>query len=257
MIIQTDHGGYGKQQFLLIVLMNIIIYPLIIIWSMMIIFFSPVLIAVIKLFTFRELDRIVRLIIWLYGRGWLLIMSPFVKFETEGPGFQAIEPPCILVVNHQSFFDIYCMALLPTGDVVFAVRSWPFKIPWYTPFMRMSKYLEVERWGWRKITESARALLNRKITLLFFPEGHRSRDGRPGRFYSGAFKVAIDTNTRVVPLCISGTHDLLPPGRWWIKPAKVTLKALEPVFPEDFAGPMAHSDMRKFVKNKITGELSP
>ena len=55
------------------------------------------------------------------------------------------------------------------------------------------------------------------------PEAHRSRNGKLGRFYSGAFKVAVETGVPVVPLCITGTDEMLPPGRWWLRPARVCL----------------------------------
>ena len=206
--------GQRKHNLFIIGLMNLTVYPLILMWTFVGIMLSPLLIVVLKVVRRWSIDRIVRLLIWLYGRGWMLIVSPFVRFEREGLQDERIAPPCIFVVNHQSFFDTYCMAMLPISNVVFAVRSWPFKMYWYTPFMRMSRYLDVESLGWKKTSEEGSRLLNQNSALLLFPEGHRSRDGSLGRFYSGAFKVAIDCKAKIVPLCISGTRDLLPPGRW-------------------------------------------
>ena len=91
--------------------------------------------------------------------------------------------------------------------------------------------------------------------MLFFPEAHRSRNGKLGRFYSGAFKVSVETGVPIVPLCITGTDEMLPPGKWWLKPAKVCLKALPPVDPSGFPDPSGHMDMRKFVKSVIAESL--
>ena len=49
------------------------------------------------------------------------------------------------MVNHRSFFDTYCMNMLPVWDVCFAVRDWPFKIPVYSFFMGVARYLNIEK----------------------------------------------------------------------------------------------------------------
>ncbi len=240
-----------KTNFFVIILMNLIVYPMIFVWTGIIILVSPFLMLVIIISPFWRLDRFIRLFVWIYGRGWMAILSPFVRFKREGFTKTYPRPPCIMVINHQSFFDTYCMALFPFSDVTFAIRSWPFKLFWYAPFMRMARYLDVETLGWQATSEIGGKMLARQSSLLFFPEGHRSRDGNLGRFYSGAFKVAVDTGAKVVPVCISGTGDLLPPGRWWLAPTVIKLKALPPIDPNNFSGPMAHSQMRKHVKKKI------
>lgn len=245
-----------KNNLFIIGLMNLTVYPLIVLWTVVGIMLSPFAIALLKGVKRWSIDRIVRFLIWFYGRGWMTIVSPFVRFERKGFQDERIAPPCIFVVNHLSFFDTYCMAMLPISNVVFAVRSWPFKMPWYTPFMRMSRYLDVERLGWKKTAEEGTRLLNQSSALLFFPEGHRSRDGNLGRFYSGAFKVAIDCNAKIVPLCITGTKDLLPTDRWWLKPARIRLCALPPVDPDQFCGPSAHIQLRKHVKKQIAKQLA-
>jgi 1-acyl-sn-glycerol-3-phosphate acyltransferase len=108
---------------------------------------------------------------------------------------------------------------------------------------------------WQKITRAAVEILSKKGGILFFPEGHRSRTGRLQRFYSGAFKLAVETGTKIVPLCIAGTDELLPAGRWWLKPARVTLRALKPVNPAAFTGPSAHRAIQKVVKHTLAQNL--
>jgi len=121
--------------------------------------------------------------------------------------------------------------------------------------MKLAQYLDVERLSWDETLRASQNLLNDGGVLLLFPEAHRSRDGRMGRFYSGAFKISIETNYPIVPLCISGTDELLPPGRWYLKPARVKLKALSPVYPDAFKGETGHIEMRKYCKSIISDEL--
>ena len=236
---------------MLTALMNLTIPPLMLAWTALGILLAPALFSVWKITTQWPNDRIARLLIWIYGRGWLVIMAPFVRFHRVGLKRDQIKPPCILVANHLSFFDIYCMALLPFSNVSMAVRNWPFKMFWFAPFMHLAEYINVETLQWEVIYERAIKILSAGGCILFFPEGHRNRDGKLQRFYSGAFKLAVDTGTKVVPLCITGTDELLSPGRFWLRPARIVLKALDPVDPKSYRKPSPHRRLKNYVKNMM------
>ena len=194
--------------------------------------------------------------IWIYGRAWLCLMFPFVRFKREHLKEHVNDSACILVINHFSFFDTYCMALLPISNIAFTIRAWPFRMPWYSPFMKLAGYLDLETIGWDGAFREGSCLLKRGVSVLFFPEGHRSRDGNVQRFYSGPFKLSVATGIPIVPLCITGTEKLLPPKRWWLFPSTVKLKALPPVSPALFTGEMAHVELRKHVKDLITKNVA-
>lgn len=238
-----------------IVLTNLTVYPLLVIMTIIGILISPFAFLCFKIFGNLNTVRIIRVFVWIYGRGWLAIVKPFTGLELTGFKKGDIPTPCIIVLNHLSFFDTFFMGALPFTNVCFAIRSWPFKMAWYRPFMKLAQYLDVERLSWEETFRASQKLLSEGGVLLLFPEAHRSRDGKIGRFYSGAFKISIATNYPIVPLCISGTDELLPPGRWYLKPAKVRLKALAPVYPDAFTGENGHIEMRKYVKSIISDEL--
>jgi 1-acyl-sn-glycerol-3-phosphate acyltransferase len=241
--------------FFAVCVMNIIAYPAIILWTAAGIIFFPFGFVLWKMFTGWKGDRIMRHFIWIYGRGWLCIMLPFVRFKREGLSGSMIDTPSIIVINHFSFFDTYCMALLPVSEIAFTIRSWPFKMPWYAPFMRLADYLDLETIGWDGTFREGSRILAKGVSLLFFPEGHRSRDGQIQRFYSGPFKLAVETGAPIIPLCIIGTDRLLPPNRWWLLPSTIRLRALTPVSPKEFTGETAHVDLRKHIKNLMTQNL--
>lgn len=239
----------------ILALMNAIAYPLLILLTVGVIVFAPFWYAGIYLATRWEKRRVVLMAIWLYGRIWRVLMWPFVRFSKQNMVMEAFNPPCVVVTNHLSFFDVYCMGQLPMSDVTFVVRSWPFKMFWYAPFMRAAGYVDIESLSPEEGLAACRAAYNKGSTLLFFPEGHRSKDGRLGRFYSGAFKVAKALNARVTPLCITGTGTLLPPTRMTMWPARVQMRALEAVDSAGFTGELAHVEMRKHVKKHMKSAL--
>jgi 1-acyl-sn-glycerol-3-phosphate acyltransferase len=67
-------------------------------------------------------------------------------------------------------------------------------------------------------------------------------------FYSGAFRMAIETGLPLVPLCITGTDNLLPPGKLWLHPADVRLRALPAVDPAGFQGASGPTRFSNFVR---------
>jgi len=216
----------------------------------------PVVFASKALTTSWSAGRIARHFIWLYGRAWMLAFRPLVRFEIAMPQPQELPRPCVVICNHLSVFDIYSLSALPDSDVSMVVRAWPFRMFWSAPFMRLAGYLDIERSrsedAWERIGE----ILDAGTLLVFFPEGHRSRDGSLQRFRSGAFRAAVRQGAWVLPVCISGTDELLPPGGRLLSPATVRVHALEPVSALAFQGELAHSDMRKLVKARMSRELA-
>ncbi|MDT8443961.1 MAG: 1-acyl-sn-glycerol-3-phosphate acyltransferase [Desulfuromonadales bacterium] len=235
----------------MLVLMNLWCYGLLLLWTLFGILVFPFAFAVGWLFLRWSTDRVMRWFIWIYGRGWMLLMNPFVRFRRQQMELIETGKPYLLVVNHLSFFDTYCMAMLPVYDITFAVRSWPFRMFWYSGFMRLARYLDVEGSCWDEILNSSNSAFAAGGTVLFFPEGHRSRDGQLQRFYSGGFKVAIAAGVPLVPLCIDGTNRLLPPGRKWLHPCQISLRALAPINTADFKGQNGHTQLRKLVKQRM------
>lgn len=239
-----------------IILMNLWAYPLLILWTLFGILAFPFLFVFGKFFLHWSADRLTRWVIWLYGRGWLLLMSPFVRFNREQMELLAVGKPYLFIINHLSFFDTFCMSLLPIYDIAFAVRSWPFRMFWYRKFMYLARYLDVESGSWSDTLSSSKETFSAAGSVLFFPEGHRSRDGYLQRFYSGGFKVAVAAGVPVVPLCITGTDRLLPPGRKWMRPCQISLRVLDPIDTSGFATEGGDMQLRKLVKGKMEKNLA-
>jgi 1-acyl-sn-glycerol-3-phosphate acyltransferase len=175
-----------------------------------------------------------RYLIWLYGRAWAKLLAFFVPVSLDGLD-KPLPEPCIFVPNHQSFFDTYCFGFMRYFNVAFAVRSWPFRIPFYGPYMRMAEYLNTEDFSSEDILLQARTLLAKGVSIAAFPEGHRSVTGDLQRFRAGPFHLASLTNTPVVPLCINGTGVFLKKGGFLLNHAAISLRVLDPIFPEQFA----------------------
>lgn len=139
----------------------------------------------------------------------------------------------VVVSNHQSLFDILVLfATLPVS-LRFVAKSELSRIPVFSGAMRHAGHVFVDRErGTRALTvldDAGRRMKRDGLTLCLFPEGTRSRDGRLGRFKKGAFVLAIDTQTRMVPVAVEGGSKILPKGRKRLVPRTVHLRCAEPV----------------------------
>ncbi len=77
---------------------------------------------------------------------------------------------------------------------------------------------------------AAHKVLKQKCSVMFFPEGTRSLDGRVGRFNDGAFHLAIKAGVPVLPLAIEGSGNCLPKKTWRFgQVSDINLRVLPPV----------------------------
>jgi 1-acyl-sn-glycerol-3-phosphate acyltransferase len=109
-----------------------------------------------------------RRLICLYGRSWLFCIRPLVRQEVCMPTAKDMPRPCIVVCNHLSALDVFFMSLLPVGNVIVAVRSWPFRMFWYAPFMRLAGYLDMESEDSEDIRARIKACMEEGGVVVFF-----------------------------------------------------------------------------------------
>jgi len=189
----------------------------------------PVILLVNLLLFSRTIGSGLRRAIRFYG--WVLVcLVPFrapVKVEYRG---DMLPDAVIFVANHNSAIDPYLFGAIATENGF--VTSWPFKIPLYALFMRLAEYVNSED-GWDEMSRQCRDLLGAGSSITIWPEGHRSRDGRLGRFKNGAFALAVQTGYPIVPVCILGSGIVFPPGSKLLTPGIVKLIVLDPVYPEN------------------------
>jgi 1-acyl-sn-glycerol-3-phosphate acyltransferase len=72
-------------------------------------------------------------------------------------------------------------------------------------------------------------LLNAGISVLFFPEGTRSKDGQLLPFKPGGFAVAVETGVPVVPVTVNGSRTIMPSGDWKIRAGEIEIVLSKPI----------------------------
>ncbi|GAB5363479.1 hypothetical protein AAMO2058_000886800 [Amorphochlora amoebiformis] len=123
--------------------------------------------------------------------------------------------PLMIVANHASWMDVPVIRQI-TNKCKFLAKKDLASIPILGTSLRWGHHPLVDRSDKRSTVKSFRQgveWLKRGVSLVTFPEGTRSMDGRlksPEELKGGAFKMAIYSGARVVPVSISGTFDVMP-----------------------------------------------
>ena len=192
----------------------------------------PWILLINVVFLGRPVNSALRRAIRFYG--WVLVcVVPFMAPVTVESRTGKLPLPSILVANHNSAIDPYLFGALPIENAF--VTSWPFKIPVYNLFMRLAGYINAGN-GWDEVRRQGAELLRSGCSLTIWPEGHRSRDGRIRRFRKGAFLLAVETGYPVIPVCILGSRQILPPGKRFFSPGRIRIILLDPVYPDGQGG---------------------
>lgn len=162
----------------------------------------------------------------------VLIHGAPARFEVRGLDRVDFSQPCVLVANHQSMIDVPALFLAVPVPLRFMLKSELGRMPflgWYTQAMGMVFVNRGDPGQAQKQLQGAVASVRQGNHVAAFPEGTRSRDGTVRVFKSGAFRVAIGASANVVPVAISGSGKVMPPGGFHIRPGKIIVEFGEPI----------------------------
>lgn len=165
---------------------------------------------------------------------WTEIFSFFTQIHFEVSGEKKIRPPRgrIYVFNHTSLLDTPAFASAIVEEFKPLVKKEILKVPVFK-WIVASTCVTVDRENAESRAKSIaelRDVLNKGISIVIAPEGTREKtDGPLNKFYSGAFRLAIETQAKVVPLVITNANKLLPSGSLKVLPGIVKIKVLKEI----------------------------
>lgn len=158
-------------------------------------------------------------------------LNPLWKFEMSGDFISDPRRPYVAVSNHESYADIFLISHLP-WEMKWLSKETMFKIPCFGWMMRMAGDIEVrrgERTSIVKAMKEARDRLSKRVSVMIFPEGTRSRDGELLPFKDGAFRLALESGSPILPIVVAGTRDCMQKGTFRFQKARARVKVLPPI----------------------------
>lgn len=200
-------------------------------WGLLVIAWTPAVTLVWALTAWWDRDRRIAGRLFRRCARAAVRVNPLwsVRFEgripTDRPG------PYVVVCNHESLADPVLVGCLPWEMKWLSKRSIA-RIPFLGWMMWLVGDVPVRR----RDPESRslayarlRGWLERGMPIIVFPEGTRAPTTELLPFHDGAFRLALETGTPVLPLALSGTREALAKGSLRFGRARAVVRILEPV----------------------------
>ena len=171
------------------------------------------------------------------GRAFRLVavftvkLNPLWQFETSGRAVHDPRRPYVAVSNHESWADIFLISMLP-WEMKWMSKDTMFRIPCFGWMMRMAgdiRLVRGERGSAVQAIAAARDRLTKRVSIMIFPEGTRSRDGNLLPFKDGAFRLAIEMGAPILPMVVAGTRQAMAKGSFRFQRARARVRVLEPI----------------------------
>jgi 1-acyl-sn-glycerol-3-phosphate acyltransferase len=143
----------------------------------------------------------------------------------------------VFIANHQSNLDPPLLFSYLGHNVGALAKIELFRIPIMKQGFSLAHVVPVDRRNRERAVESARRgadELRRGHSLMAFPEGTRSVDGRMKEFKRGVFFMAIEAGVPIVPVVINETRLVMPRDEKRVVPGNVYLKVLPPISVEGY-----------------------
>jgi len=169
-----------------------------------------------------------KVVLWICG----------VKVDVKGLENVESEVPRVYATNHQSYFDIFALfACLPVS-FKFILKQELMRIPLFGFAMKSAGHVALDRTDHRKAVESmneAAKKMAKGASMLIFPEGTRSEDGRLQPFKNGGFRLALKAGCDIVPVAIINSRHIVPKGSLRINKGTFGLHIGKPISIKDYS----------------------
>jgi 1-acyl-sn-glycerol-3-phosphate acyltransferase len=181
--------------------------------------------------------------------GKALLAVSFIRVRTFG--VEKLDPKgtYVFVANHSSYMDIPALLSSLPHQFRFFAKLGLYRIPFLGWHLRWAGHLPVDRSNARNslksMSEGARVIAQKRISVLLFPEGGRSPHGLR-EFREGAAYIAIKAGVPVVPVALDGMRRLLPMGSVHIRSGQVAVRV---------AAPISTSGLKLSDRAELTGRV--
>ncbi|MCC6317804.1 MAG: 1-acyl-sn-glycerol-3-phosphate acyltransferase [Gemmatimonadaceae bacterium] len=158
-------------------------------------------------------------------------LNPLWRFDTAGTFIRDPRRPYVAVSNHESYADIFLISHLP-WEMKWISKETMFRIPFFGWMMHMAGDISItrgERTSTVKAMEAARDRLRKRVSVMIFPEGTRSRGADLLPFKDGAFRLALEAGVPILPIVVAGTRTAMAKGTFRFQRARARVRVLDPI----------------------------
>ncbi len=195
-----------------------------------------------------------------HARLWARLMLALNRVNVTVSGSELLpEGPVIFMSNHQSNFDILALLAAMPRRFYWIAKKELFEIPLFGHSMRRGGYIPLDRSDGRKALQSldeAAATIRQGKSVVLFPEGTRTTDGKLLPFKRGGFVLARKADVPVIPVTINGSGRINPANQFRLYSGDISITIHPPVvFPSDLRRSEAETWMMEHVRKQIDSSL--
>lgn len=179
---------------------------------------------------FNKSGDLVHIVSRYFGR--LMLWVGRIKVEAKGLENLYFDRGQLICSNHQSLFDIFILDSLLPIQFRFVVKKELFAMPILGKCLEFEQDISLDRENRRKGIESmkmAGRMIASKRSIVIFPEGTRSIDGKVKEFRKGSMLIATSSNAPIIPVTIDGTFMIKSKNSILIHPRKVRVIIGKPI----------------------------
>ena len=162
-----------------------------------------------------------------------ILWAAKVRVDLEGVENLRTDEPQIIVSNHQSWFDVFALAAHLPVRYRFVAKRELGEVPIFGKAWKACGHVSVDRGNREAAIESLdqawREINDEKLTMVLFPEGTRSPDGRLKKFKKGAFVLAVQGQVPLVPVAVVGSRAVMRKGSMRVRSGSITLRIGTPI----------------------------
>lgn len=169
------------------------------------------------------------------GHIWARIfcIMNFVRVRVTGRENISRNTSYVFVANHQGAFDIFSIYGYLGHNFRWMMKKSLERIPLVGYSCRVSGHIYVDNSTpsrTRETMATAEKQLSGGMSVVVFPEGSRTQDGRMHAFRRGAFQLAMEFSLPVVPLTIDGAYRVMPRGAIMPRYGLIKLTIHKPIY---------------------------
>ena len=155
----------------------------------------------------------------------------------------------VFVANHQGAYDIFAIYGYLNHNFRWMMKKALRKIPFVGYSCQVSGQIYVDNsspGAVAKTMETAKRQLSNGMSLVVFPEGARTPDGKLHDFKRGAFRLAMEFNLPVVPVTIDGSYSVMTRNSRLPRPGHIIITIHRPIV----AGPEGHDQKQLMEQSR-------
>jgi 1-acyl-sn-glycerol-3-phosphate acyltransferase len=168
------------------------------------------------------------LFIW----SWIFSKLTFIRYKFYNRDKIKRDEAYIYISNHTSFLDLPGIRMIIPGMFKPLAKKELKKIPIFG-WIASGATIIVDRSSpesRKRSLDQLKAFLRQGISILIFVEGTQNRTKEILQpFHDGAFRIAVDTQQKILPMVVKGAGPLMPPGTIKLRPGLIRIYVGDPI----------------------------